>query len=87
MGWSLDLLTDAIDKVFGDIEHNVVRPDSIRPSVYFDYAGEISLVQKRRLVALFPDEIFVMFHPNSMGIALGGEPTSPIAATEEPDGK
>ncbi len=86
MGWSLDILQDTINKVFGAVEHEVVRPDSIRPTVYFSYAGEITLVQKRKLVSLFPDDIFVIFHPNSLGEDVKEGP-SPLSNFEDKDGK
>ncbi|KKK81770.1 hypothetical protein LCGC14_2810090, partial [marine sediment metagenome] len=67
MGWSLDLLNISIDKIFGKIKHQVVKPDAIRHYVYFNYEGEIDIDKKRQLVKLFPDDVFVIFHPNTLG--------------------
>ena len=67
MGWSLDLIEDKMKVIFEDVQFQVNRPDSIRHYVNVEYEGEINLVKKRKIVELFPDEVFVRFHPNSFG--------------------
>lgn len=66
MGWSIDLLVPKIDEIFGKVRHEVVMPDAVRPYVYFNYEGEINIVLKEKLVALFPPDVYVIFHPNTL---------------------
>jgi len=66
MGWSLDLLIPRIDEYFGEVKYEVIRPDATRPYVYFNYEGEINLVLKKKLCALFPEDVYVIFYPYTL---------------------
>ena len=66
MGWSLDLIIDEIDAIFGKNIHRVSMPEAVRPYARIEYSREIPLRKKQLLADLFPPDVYIMFHPNTI---------------------
>ena len=73
MGWSIDLIIEELDRIFGSTLYEVTVPESANPYARFNFEGEINVIKKRKIADLFPEGWYIYFHPNT----IAEKPTMP----------
>ena len=74
MGWSLQVFKHELDGILKGKKWNAQYVNSPYPTVIIEHEGKIYLDTRRKILALFPDFVYVDFHPGtefSVGIRVG----------------
>jgi hypothetical protein len=68
MGWSIQIYKKELDKIFQSQgkKYSCHLIDSAHPKVIVEYEGTIYVVTKKLILALFPDFVYVDFHPDTL---------------------
>lgn len=66
MGWSIEIVRSQINNILrpwlkNSVQYKIDHPDAMSPRVNFVYTGVLSEDQMKRIVALFPDFVYVNF--------------------------
>ena len=66
MGWSISIVESQIDKILrpwlrNSVQYKLTHPDAMSPRVNFVYTGLMNEEQMTRIVALFPEFVYVNF--------------------------
>ena len=68
MGWSIQVHKKEFENIFlrKKGEWSVQYIESSSPKVVVEYEGEIPVSLKKEILTLFPDFVYVDFHPNTL---------------------
>ena len=68
MGWSLYAVEKELNAIFKERKkkYSATYIASVYPQVIIDYEGEMSLAALKAIVALFPEFVYVNFHPGTL---------------------
>ena len=67
MGWSIEIVKPEIDKILrpwlknSGINYVITHPDALSQRVNITYEGNMGMEQMEKIVALFPDFVYVNF--------------------------
>lgn len=68
MAWSIQIFQRELDSIFKEQKktYNAQHVDSAQPKIIIEYEGEIPVVVKKLILELFPDFVYVDFHPGTV---------------------